>query len=186
MAACVYDIISSKMEREEFTTEQFDDFVCSILKGEQNPTLFTEMSTVSRDYVQNWSIGLNPDINRNRPTYFKLYNNTNYKKATKCARISFLEPKYIVHRGEKGLWKLANNKEKKLLMNFLSSHKRGIKGIDQPTSNWQYAIALWNVEMHFIDSPDEAFAITMKDYSPTDLNSPLPIDLPMPNYLNLR
>ena len=50
MAACVYDIISSKMEREEFTTEQFDDFVCSILKGEQNPTLFTEMSTVSRDY----------------------------------------------------------------------------------------------------------------------------------------
>ena len=148
--------------------------------------LFTEMSVVSRDYEQNWSIGLNPDVNRNYPTYFKLYNHINYRKATKCARISFLKPKYIICKGDKEIWKLSINREKKGLMDFLNSHKRGnCKSIEE-MSNWQYAIALWNVDMNYIDSVNDAWDITMNDFQPTKIDSPLPIDLPIPNYLNLR
>ena len=66
--------------------------------------MFTDWTVVSRDYKQNWSIVLNPDINRNRPTHFKLYNHIVYRKATQFVRIAFLEPEHIVHgRGEGGL-----------------------------------------------------------------------------------
>ncbi len=153
--------------------------------GEESPQLFTERVVVARDYEQNWSIELNPGMNENRPTYFILCDHVHYEEVTKCARISFLEPKYVTETGEKAPWRLINHEEKKRLMNFLNSHRRGKADTEQTLSNWQYAIALWNVEMGFIDSPEEAMAWTSDRCSPHDVLSPLPIDLPMPDYLQL-
>ena len=50
--------------------------------------------------------------------YFKIYNHQNRTKATKCARISLLEPRYIIHNNEK--WNL-NSKELKTMIDCLSS-----------------------------------------------------------------
>ena len=148
--------------------------------------MFTDWTVVSRDYKQNWSIVLNPDINRNRPTYFKLYNHVVYQKATQFVRISFLEPKYIVHRREKGSWRLYSNKEKKRLIDFLLSHRRRNNGREEEPSNWQYAIVLRNVDMGLIDSPEDALSLTLDNCSLYDTKSPLPMELPMPDYLLLK
>lgn len=80
--------------------------------GEESPQLFTERAVVARDYEQNWSIELNPGMNENRPTYFILCDHVHYEEVTKCARISFLEPKYVTDTGEKAPWRLSNHEEK--------------------------------------------------------------------------
>ena len=72
-----------------------------IEKQSREQEMFTEMATVARDYENNLSIAVNPDSLRNRPTYFKVYDHVNYKQATKCARISFLSPEYVIHTAEK-------------------------------------------------------------------------------------
>lgn len=157
-----------------------------IEKQSREQEMFTEMATVARDYENNLSIAVNPDSLRNRPTYFKVYDHVNYKQATKCARISFLSPEYVIHTGEKRVWKFGSNKEKKNLMNFLRSKRRGKKDTESEMTNWQYAIALWNLEMGFIDDAEEAWAYTRENTNPHDADSPLPIDLEMPNYLLLQ
>ena len=71
-------------------------------------------------------------------------------------------------------------------MNFLRSKRRGKKDTESEMTNWQYAIALWNLEMGFIDDAEEAWAYTRENTNPHDADSPLPIDLEMPNYLLLQ
>lgn len=165
------------------TIEQKEEI---IEKQTRKKKMFTEMATVARDYENNLSIVVNPNSSRNGPTYFQVYDHVNYRQATKCARISFLSPKYVIHAGEKRGWKFSNNKEKKLLINFLNSKRRGKKDTEFTMTNWQYAIALWNVEMGFIDDAEEAWAYTMENTNPHDGDFPLPIDLPMPDYTGLQ
>ena len=80
----------------------------------QEQEMFTEMATVARDYENNLSIAVNPDSSRNRPTYFKVYDHVNYKHATKCARISFLSPEYVIHVGERECGSLAITRRKRI------------------------------------------------------------------------
>ncbi|MGN0820690.1 MAG: hypothetical protein ACI4OX_02780 [Akkermansia sp.] len=152
----------------------------------QTRKMFTEMATVARDYENNLSIVVNPNPSRNRPTYFKVYDHANYRQATKCAGISFLSPEYVIRAGEEREWKFSNKKEKRLLINFLNSKRRGKKDTELRMTNWQYTIALWNVEMGFIDDAEEAWAYTMENTNPHDADFPLPIDLPMPDYTLLQ
>ena len=51
---------------------------------------------------------------------------------------------------------------------------------------WQCAIALWNVEMGYIDDAEEAWGYTRENTNLHDTDSPLPIDLPMPDYTLLQ
>ena len=141
--------------------------------------LILEMSTVARDFVHNMSIAVNPDDSRNNPLYFKLFDSTNYLKATRCARIRFMEAKYEPpHKDSKENWVL-NSHERRALVEFLKSHIRGRKQERSELSNWEYAIASWNVEMHYIDNQSEA-----ADLVPGA--TPLPLCTPMPDYLLLR
>ena len=61
------------------------------------------------------TIGVFPSDNRNYgyQAYFKVYNNENYKKATKIARIHFMNPSYEMHSNQH--WPL-NTTEKKMLI----------------------------------------------------------------------
>ena len=61
------------------------------------------------------------DIGPQQKAYFLLYNHWNRKFATKCARISFLEPKYELGAFyNKSVWFLTN-REKEQLMEFLKT-----------------------------------------------------------------
>lgn len=68
----------------------------------------------------NISISVDGDGATNRgysqDPYFKIYNDTNPRIASKVARISLLEPRYIIHNNQR--WEL-NSKEKKKLMKYL-------------------------------------------------------------------
>lgn len=136
-----------------------------------------EMSTVFRDRESNQICQVNPDRSRRGLEYFKLYNSDSYDTADSIARISFREPKYIIHKNTDGRlnWVL-NSKQKKALVKALNLPSKKYKGYN----NYQTAILDFNNEKGLdIDQTKENFVNDLKypDY--------LPIDLSMPDYMKL-
>ena len=85
------------------------------------------------------------DVGPKEKSYFLLFNHWNYRYATKCARISFLEPKYELGTFyNKSVWFL-NDQEKKMLMDFLkipcAIGPRWVK------NHWHNAICVFNNEV---------------------------------------
>ncbi|SHJ52803.1 hypothetical protein [Fibrobacter sp. UWP2] len=106
------------------------------------------------------------DMGPQKKSYFVLYNHWRPGLATKCARISFLEPKYELGASyNKSIWVL-NDREKEILCNFLKSPKERNEDVHNV---WQAAIFAFNNE---VDGVDECRA--------------LPYDLPMPDYMALE
>ena len=121
-----------------------------------------------------WSKSLNIDlravidIGPGKKPYFTLYNHWKRGLATKCARISFLEPKYELGSSyNKSVWFLDDN-EKKMLMKFLKIKCRSIFS-DKCTNNWMSIIGAFNNEVQGDDD-----------------SRILPYDLPIPNYNKLE
>ena len=95
--------------------------------------------------------------------YFVLYNHWRRGLATKCARISFLEPKYELGASyNKSIWVL-DDREKEILCEFLKSPKDN--GCDDVHNVWQKVISAFNNEVEGVDD-----------------SRILPPDLPMPDY----
>lgn len=115
------------------------------------------------------------DENRIGNPYFKVFNANDFKKATKMARISFLEPKYVIHSMNYGKenWVL-NSKEKKLLINALTSLA------DINCTVWQSAVIDYNRE-HGV-SIFKQRQMTKEQLIEKHL---LPLDLEMPDYTKL-
>ena len=136
-----------------------------------------EMATVYTDEVNKHVCQVNPDRNRQGLEYFKLYNNVNWSKATKVARIEFRKPNYVLHTNKDGKenWKL-NNREKIALIKALKMDSEDYPGY----SNYQAAIIHFNREKGLS-------ANKTKENLINDLKYPkfLPIDLPMPDYMKL-
>ena len=85
------------------------------------------------------------DIGPQQKAYFLLYNHWNRKFATKCARISFLEPKYELGTFyNNSVWFLTN-REKELLMEFLKTPI--VVGPCEAKNRWQSAIWTFNNEV---------------------------------------
>ena len=85
------------------------------------------------------------DIGPQQKAYFLLYNHWNRKFATKCARISFLEPKYELGTFyNNSVWFLTN-REKELLMEFLKTPI--VVGPYEVKNRWQSAIWTFNNEV---------------------------------------
>lgn len=144
-------------------------------------------STVARDYLHEFCLAVNPMADSATSAYFELYDTTNARHASFCARISFLSPDYVSLPAVPDDWILPEH-YKVWLMDFLRSHRRGRRDAVEEMSNWQYALARWNVEMGFIDDPEEAWDITEADCVPLSPHAPhpLPLSLPMPDYMLLR
>lgn len=135
------------------------------------------MANVYRDPQSRFCIEVNPDKQRVGNEYFKLYNAKQWKKATKIARIAFRQAKTIKHKDIFDDW-ILTNKEKKYLVDALQKHASMPY---ENYTNWQKAIILHNNEKGL--SMEETL-----ENKVNDLKYPkyLPIDLPMPNYLELK
>lgn len=121
-----------------------------------------------------WSKSLNIDLcavidtGPGKKPYFTLYNHWKRGLATKCARISFLEPKYELGTSyNKSVWFL-NDNEKEMLMDFLETKCRSAIS-DKCTNNWMRIIGAFNNEVQGDDD-----------------SRILPYDLPIPNYNKLE
>ena len=148
------------------------------------------MSKVGLDSKENMLYYVNPDINRVGEPYFKVYDSISHKKATHIARISFLEPRYILHKDETGKqpWKLSSSEKKKML-NYLNKSSGFFK-----MSFFQYAMYLWNNEYGFFDdksleeyeNPMIAYAKGIYDIE-ENIHHPsyLPSYLEIPDYTKL-
>lgn len=106
------------------------------------------------------------DMGPKKKSYFVLYNHWRPGLATKCARISFLEPKYELGASyNKSIWVL-DDREKEILCEFLKLPKNS--GCDDVHTEWQKAIFAFDNEVEGIDE-----------------KRILPFDLPMPDYRRL-
>ena len=106
------------------------------------------------------------DIGPHKKPYFVVFNHWRPGLATKCARISFLEPKYELGGSyNKAVWFL-NEQEKKNLYEYLKEPREYVVGNVHNT--WQEAIWAFNNEVRADDD-----------------NRILPMDLPMSDYRKL-
>lgn len=174
------DILQLNEELKKFLTEEELQSI--------DPLAMLEMATIATDrkgqhIIKN--ISINPDATRNwyGEEYFKVYDNLSIGKAKKLARIKFRSPDYVIHYNSN--WVL-NSKEKKDLINFLKEPNTLLDDIE---NNWQYAIIMFNREAYLNEHKFKDLIITTNEQRLLDKNDPrkyyLPIDLEMPNYLEL-
>lgn len=141
------------------------------------------------------TIQVNPDPVHIGLAYFKLYDHYSYLKATKIARISMEYPRYIFHKGQDGKdnWFLTNKEKRTLIKALENNSKFRVVGYGSITV-WQAIILFYNSEklgvehaltMECTQQNKDAF---VKKYANEydHLDTILPIDLPMPNYLLLK
>ena len=110
------------------------------------------------------SVGCFPDSGRSYgdDAYFKVFNNTDYKRASKITRVRFKSPTYVIHLNQ--VWDL-NSKERKMLINILNTRYTG--GVYEDASTiWDALIRDFNGHVKLQDR--------------------LPLDLKMPDYRKLR
>ena len=132
----------------------------------ENGLLLNEAAVAtSKDNVL--SVGVTLDKSRDygdNCAYFKCIRGTDF--STNVARISFRVPEYIVHN-KKGPQVILTRKEKKILLELLNSQYR-----NTDKTVWQALIELFNN--------------IITDYGKTKSKYILPIDLPIPDYIQLK
>lgn len=140
-----------------------------------------EMATIYKSTEYGIMVAVNPDSNRNGNPYFKFYNSSNYRKATKVIRVLFKEPDYVIHSDNMDLWKITS-KEVKLLIDILNKPSTRYK----PHSNWVAAKFDWNYEYleELLDINDYVKGLYDDKYK----NNPgyVPSTLKMPDYTKLK
>lgn len=131
------------------------------------------------------SIIVNPDSTRNHYTveYFKAFHGKSFRKATDICRIKFRTPEYIIHKSGRENFKL-NTRDKKELLRIFNLPSE----IYDNYTMWQDCIMQFNHEAYHI-SFKECIKLTQEYLDTLEENNPmkkyLPIDLPMPNYMEL-
>ena len=154
----------------------FKEFLNETIDIKEN---LNEMATVYRDKGKKQLCQVNPDKGRQCLEYFKLYDSDSFDKATKIARISFREPKYVIHKDENGLqpW-IFNNREKKLLIEYLNLKENFY---NRELTYFQIAIVKHNFESGLGNSEFDCLNKTIELKN----NKYLKLDLQIPNYLLL-
>lgn len=109
--------------------------------------LMYEMANVRRDRDNDFMLmAINPDRNRVGEPYFKVYDAGNWRKATKVARLSFFDPRLIIHTGGNiPPWRRLTNRDIRDIEDFLDSPSRTIPG----ATTWDELKYRWNVEYGF-------------------------------------
>lgn len=148
--------------------------------------LMYEMATVVS--TSDRYISVNPDSNLEwfNEEYFKVYNASNARKATKVARIKFRHPTYTIHSDmdRKINW-ILNSKEKQDLVKLFKE-----PSLKEPSlTNWEYAILQFNLEAFPEANRDYCLNLTIAKQNQMNDRDPqkywLPIDLPIPDYTEL-
>ena len=150
------------------------------------------MANVFSDRNAEVGIQVNPDPLHVGLPYFKYYNSSSYSSATKIARISMTDPVYIIHRGNDGKqnW-ILNTGERKALYNSLHTNSSKYPGY----TVWQAVILDYNNEKFESLSLEEIKTCTVKNkqewieqYKNVSrfIDTIVPIDSPIPNYLVLK
>ena len=140
-----------------------------------------EMSTIVMDKKNSVLVQVNPDMGRMGLEYFKFFNSFSEGKATRIARISFRDPRYVIHHNNRGKdnW-ILNSKEKRMLVALLQQKSDMINCEGNVLTNWEKSIVQFNLEK----------GLPKEDTEENFVNNPkypnyLPIDLPMPDYYKL-
>ena len=159
------------------------DFMKSLWDEE---LLMYEMATVVS--TSDRYISVNSDSSRRwfDEEYFKVYNASNTRKATKVARIKFRHPAYTIHSDidRKINWILNSNEKQDLVKLFKEP------SLKEPSlTNWEYAILQFNLEAFPEANRDYCLNLTIAKQNQMNDNEPqkywLSIDLPMPDYTKL-
>lgn len=161
----ISESIDKRIEEELFSEELLNEFA-------------TVRARNSHDYVL--AMAVNPSPNHIGEPYFKVYNALKYTQATKVARVSFFEPKLIIHKGDKLPWTNMNAKEKKDIVGFLK-----LTSMISNYTVWDMLKYFWDIEYGFdvgtIDNYMQGNADNDNHSDPSYVSS----ILEMPNYMEL-
>ena len=160
--------------------------ILEILDEKLYPVCLDEMATIIADTKDGgMCIVVNANETRKGMPYFKVVNHNSFRKAEKIARISFLKPEYIIHKNRDGKtnWVL-NNQEKRHMIELLHQKSTNIFRDGKRMSNWEKAIAQYNMENSLINNIEKAEDKKLKDTKDFEKEA-LPIDLPIPDYMKL-
>ena len=112
-----------------------------------------------------WEIRICPSYNENVPFYFKLYNDSCIEGATKQARISILEPKYVIPPvSYKERW-ILNNDEKEKLIKILRT-RISVSNVKYTVYEYiKFSYKEQRFGMHGLDVPGNFMKLPMPDYT---------------------
>ena len=141
------------------------------------------MASVKRDIRDDFMLmAINPDSDRIGEPYFKVYNAGSWGKATKVARLSFFEPKLIIHTGGNILpWKNLTRRDIEDIEDFLDSPARG----EFRATVWDALKYRWNDEYSFYMKSIFAYLDGEYDEEYKDDLSYVPSYLDPPDYKQL-
>lgn len=146
--------------------------------------LLTEFASIRRPITNEFMLlAINPDSNRIGDPYFKMYNKPSWNKATKVARISFLEPKLIIHKSQ-GVqpWTNLTKQDIDDLNDYLDSPWKNHPGF----TIWDGLKYGWNEEWGFEVGSEKEYIDG--NYDELNKNNPsyLPSTLEIPDYYQLK
>lgn len=153
-----------------------------------NEFLLTEMAKLGdaqyKKKGKKWEIYIDSHQTKLGEPYFKYYDSYSYLTAEHVARISFLEPRYIIHHSYPPPFEL-DRIQKLALLKFLTAPAPDVyRGL----SNWQRGIIIFN-NQNVSSSYDGWSKLTTEKMNNMKLTGrmrfALPIDLPMPDYMQL-
>lgn len=126
------------------------------------------------------------DKNHIGEPYFKVFTGSDYNKAEKMCRISFLEPRYIKSHSNNNCAKnwILNSKERKQLIKLLTNTIGYFKSTGEKMTGWEHAIVQFNGEKGCTQEKTEK--LIMKNPKYMQGKDLLPFNLPMPDYTKLQ
>lgn len=144
--------------------------------------ILNELATVRAKNYENIGLlmAVNPSDYIGEP-YFKVYDATQWNKATKVARISFFEPRLIKHKSDKLPWLSINSGDRKRIVEFLGRY-----ATTQKCTVWNSLKYYWNSEKGFDVGYVEDYLSGKYDLKYADDPDYVPSTLKMPNYLELK
>ena len=151
-----------------------------------NRELYVQLNEMATIFNSNkLSVIVSTDDTRNfyNEEYFKVFHGSSFRKATDIARIKFRASSYIIHKSDKENFKL-NSKDKKELTRIFNLPSEMYDGY----TIWQDCIMQFNHEAYHIPFK-QCLQLTQEYLNTLENDNPvkkyLPIDLPMPNYMEL-
>lgn len=122
-------------------------YIKTVKNGEYEPEQVLEMASVRpKENLKGILLTINPDINRTRDPYFKVYDSDSWTTARNVWRVYFNKPEFVkAHTRKKEVQTVMNSKMKKQLILALNSKSKN----EPEYTVWQSLKFHWNDELNF-------------------------------------
>lgn len=160
--------------------------ITEIIKNQEDE-LFLEMATIGvvkdKHRKSNYLITVDAEPTHVGNAYFKIYDRTSVSKSKNNMRISFHEPRKIIHKGDR----FGDMVITKLIGKYINEFFSSTNLTNPSRTNWEESIIQYNLTNGRLITPIDFTKLTQEEINknPKRFRNCLPIDLPMPDYTKI-